>query len=328
MSSAARKRAQHVQQWARRHTKKLLTKININNTEDTAGSNNPNPVDYFSEEEDNLTQSTIFSPPETTQLNFHDIIDSDDDNELDCSVTATKWEDYSSIWKAIDEAEGKSYLSSEDDTDDSEDTGVTFRNALVEWVNECSVPLTTVTKLLTVLRKHTNFDLPAQATTLLQTPRSVAVSKKSGGDYTYFGVAKSINKVLSSTSMDSISVVELCFNIDGLPIYKSTNLSLWPIQCRITNLPVSGLFIVALFSGAQKPSSLDFLEDFTRELKELMTSGLTVGDGKMIPVQIKSFICDAPARALIKGTVAFNSRHGCDFCEVCGKFDGRMMFLY
>ncbi|XP_072573894.1 uncharacterized protein [Paramormyrops kingsleyae] len=59
-----------------------------------------------------------------------------------------------------------------------------------------------------------------------------------------------------------------------------------------------------------------------------MTSGLTVGDGKMIPVQIKSFICDAPARALIKGTVAFNSRHGCDFCEVCGKFDGRMMFLY
>lgn len=101
---------------------------------------------------------------------------------------------------------------------------------------------------------------------------------------------------------DNISVVDLCLNIDGLPIYRSTILSLWSIQCCISN-----------------PS---------RELKELMTSGLTVGDGKMIPVQIKSFICDAPARALIKGAVAFNSRHGCNFCEVCGKFDGRMIFLY
>ena len=125
-----------------------------------------------------------------------------------------------------------------------------------------------------------------------------------------------------------VDVVELSFNIDGLPIHKSTNTSVWPVQCHIDNLPNTTPFIVALWSGTHKPTNDEFLDDFTNELRDLMRTGLQRDDGTKVVVLIKNFICDAPARALVKGTVQFNGRFGCDFCNVQGHYDGRMMFLH
>lgn len=146
-----------------------------------------------------------------------------------------------------------------------------------------------------------------------------------GGDYTYFGVEKTIKEKLDKEPADSYDVLELSFNIDGLPIFKSRNLSVWPIQCCVDNIVnLSNYpFVVALYSGIHKPSDTDFLKDLIEELKTICSDGI---NGKR--VIIRNFICDAPARSLVKGTIQFNGRYGCDFCDVRGDFDGRMMFLY
>jgi len=77
-----------------------------------------------------------------------------------------------------------------------------------------------------------------------------------------------------------------------------------------------------MFCGRVKPQDQDFLHDTIAELKELQETGF-----QGVPFRIRFIICDAPARALVKGIVQFNGRYGCDFCDVRGVYDGRMMFL-
>ena len=46
-----------------------------------------------------------------------------------------------------------------------------------------------MTALLHLLRKHNNLELPADARTLLSTPRSANVKIAAGGEYVYLGIA-------------------------------------------------------------------------------------------------------------------------------------------
>ena len=151
----------------------------------------------------------------------------------------------------------------------------------------------------------------------------------SGGDYAYFGIRKGIENALN-WSKDKINVdkLELCINVDGLPVYKSKNTSLWPVQVLVSNLTSCKPFVAALFYGSGKPTDLDFLEDFTSELKHLMENGLSLDEGRRLPVVVKCFVCDAPARALIKGTVQFNGTYGCDFCCVKGCYNNHRMLFH
>ena len=133
-----------------------------------------------------------------------------------------------------------------------------------------------------------------------------------------------MQQALATAESDDVDSYDLSLNIDGLPVFKSRNVSVWPIQVAITNIPEisSRPFVVAVYCGGQKPQNSDFLLDTIAELKQLVNQGL---NGK--PVNIKNIICDSPARALVKGTVQFNGKYGCDFCDVKGEWDGRMTFL-
>lgn len=146
-----------------------------------------------------------------------------------------------------------------------------------------------------------------------------------GGKYTYFGLKEGLTHTLSEQDTSKYDHFEISLNIDGLPIFKSKNLTMWPLQCAVINIDEvkNSPFVVALFSGAKKPNDLEFLRDFMEELQELMETGFK---GKRIV--LKNIICDAPARALIKGIVQFNGRYGCDFCDVKGVHESKMLFLY
>ena len=112
-------------------------------------------------------------------------------------------------------------------------------------------------------------------------------------------------------------------NIDGLPISKSKNLSVWPIQMSVCHRQISSKpFVVALFCGTTKPQNQDFLSDTIHELKELQHEGFNG-----LPFRVRFVICDAPARALVKVIIQYNGKYGCDFCDVFGVWNGRMMFL-
>lgn len=61
------------------------------------------------------------------------------------------------------------------------------------------------------------------------------------------------------------------------------------------------------------------------ELNDLFTSGFKLslqpaGIDTTVPVKVRAFICDSPARALIKGVVNFNGKHGCLKCTVLGEY--------
>ncbi|KAG0438813.1 hypothetical protein HPB47_016858 [Ixodes persulcatus] len=67
----------------------------------------------------------------------------------------------------------------------------------------------------------------------------------------------------------------LNFNVDGLPLGKSSRNQFWPILCEVRNVQNVAPFLVGLFYGQSKPPDVnEFLHDFVQELSELLQEGV------------------------------------------------------
>ena len=90
------------------------------------------------------------------------------------------------FWKSIDYQNELRVDSYDDEETESE---VPIADLLAEWHINYNISLTATGALLKILKAAGN-DVPLDARTLLQTPRSgtLSVLKKSGGDYAFFGV--------------------------------------------------------------------------------------------------------------------------------------------
>jgi hypothetical protein len=234
-------------------------------------------------------------------------------------------------WKHGDDEE-TCFQPSESDSEDvdvSSDSNI--RQCLADWACTHNVTHAALSDLLKILKLQ-DLDVPLTAASLLKTPRSVRIEQKSGGDYIYFGLAKSVSKKLADVSYDlqqSKNEIELHVNIDGLPLFKSSPLSVWPILCSFSyNMQLGQKpFPVALFCGLKKPGDLEFLSDFIAESKALSSDGFDYNKTRLF-VKIVGIVCDAPAKAFIKGIVQFNGTYGCDRCTHKGEYsEGRMLFL-
>ena len=107
-------------------------------------------------------------------------------------------------------------------------------------------------------------------------------------------------------------------NIDGLPLFKSSNSQFWPILGMLDNPPIKEPFIIGLLYGSKKPTSAsDFLSCFAAEMKELQMNGLTY-NGTLHRVSMSVAICDAPARAFVKNIKYHSGYFGC----VCAGYFG------
>ena len=117
--------------------------------------------------------------------------------------------------------------------------------------------------------------------------------------------------------------IHLSVNIDGVPLFKSTNDQMWPILCSFHTFKP---FIVALFCGKQKPDSVtNFLEDFLADYTNLSSTGVKYHD-KVFSVCIKTFICDAPARAFLKSIKGHTAYFSCERCCIRGSWNRRVVF--
>lgn len=59
--------------------------------------------------------------------------------------------------------------------------------------------------------------------------------------------------------------------------------------------------IIGLFHGKNKPSKIEeFLAPFVDEIEPILRNGVLI-NGHKLSVRIRTFICDSPARAFIKG---------------------------
>jgi len=66
---------------------------------------------------------------------------------------------------------------------------------------------------------------------------------------------------------------------------------------------------------------------FLEECKKLIADGLEI-DGKIYLFSLKAFICDALARAFLKGIVNHNGYYSCERCTIKGQYvQNRMTYL-
>ena len=187
--------------------------------------------------------------------------------------------------------------------------------ALKNWAIKFHIPAIALTYLLHILHAYQP-SLPRDSRTILNTKVNYNVKNLAGGSYYYFGFKKVlvdvIKSITPSTTIDRIKTLALQFNVDGLPIFKSSNLCFWPILGKIFKPFQTIPFSIALFSGATKPSNVgEYLKDFIEELLSLLIDGIEVNLSHY-GVEIDCFVCDAPARAFLKNIKLHNAYYGCE----------------
>ena len=104
-------------------------------------------------------------------------------------------------------------------------------------------------KILKLLNEN-GHDFPNDSRTLLRTRRAIEIKEMSEGYYIYFGVKGSlVNKFKTNCYKERL--IKLKINIDGLPLFKSSNFQLWPTLIQFANYrPIT----IALYGGKKKPS--------------------------------------------------------------------------
>lgn len=114
-------------------------------------------------------------------------------------------------------------------------------SALGAWASQYQVKSNAVDALLKTLRAYGHPELPSSSRTLLR----------------YHTVPDSI---------------DLSFNIDGLPLFKSSGRTMWPVLCAV-HLKPTIVFPVTLTCGGAKPTDLHFLDDMVADINNLLSSG-------------------------------------------------------
>ncbi|KAF6773737.1 hypothetical protein AHF37_07258 [Paragonimus kellicotti] len=138
-------------------------------------------------------------------------------------------------------------------------------------------------------------ELSLDPRTLMQTLRHCEHVKVDGGDYIHFSIRESLQFAMqNSVVFRNITTASLQLNIDGLTLFKSSSLQLWPILGRWVR-PNSAVFVIGVFCGRAKPRNAhEYLSALVSELKEGMTVGWIFPlSTQLVRIQIDCIICDA-----------------------------------
>lgn len=121
--------------------------------------------------------------------------------------------------------------------------------------------------------------------------------------------------------MSDPNSLSISFNCDGVPIFKSSNFGIWPLQGVLNELPPKqrkeNIFLIGLWFGTGKPTMTTFLHPFTEELRKLGSIGMKwVKAGLIVCSRVFACICsaDSVARCILQNIHQFNGLHGCSWC--------------
>lgn len=125
----------------------------------------------------------------------------------------------------------------------------------------------------------------------------------------------------------SISEVSLTLNVDGLNLTKSTNSQIWPILAYATEPSgkhISPVFAIGIFHGHSKPSINENFRELVEEIQALKDFMYL---DKPIKINIRAFVCDAPAKSFCTGVKNYNAYSGCSKCCQEGEYvENRVTF--
>ncbi|XP_011684334.1 PREDICTED: uncharacterized protein LOC105447823 [Wasmannia auropunctata] len=205
---------------------------------------------------------------------------------------------------------------------------ILLSNWLHYWKVKHNISHIALSELLSKLRTCGHTDLPKDARTLLSTPRNSIVEVSADNSFFHYGLKKAIIEQLARTQFIAENkIIQIDLNIDGLPISKSSKSQIWPILGKIYGDKAFTPFIISAYHGYSKPSVHNFLQPFCQEYNVLQNIGLVFGENRYT-VQIRSVICDSPARAFVTCTKSHNGFFGCGKCTQEGTYcNHHMLFL-
>jgi hypothetical protein len=107
--------------------------------------------------------------------------------------------------------------------------------------------------------------------------------------------------------------LSLSFSCDGVPVFKASGYSIWPILCVLNELVPEvrdkHVMLVSLWFGLKKPNMNVYMLPFARESQTLYESGV---NGYTVSVLVG--VCDSVARCLVQNSSQFNGEAGCSLC--------------
>ena len=174
--------------------------------------------------------------------------------------------------------------------------------------------------LLSALRKHNIDGVPKSVYHLQKknkTKGNAVINHLDSGSFAYLGVKENLIVFLERTlNTSSLTARELRIhakiNIDGLPLYKSSSSSLWPILISFGSDKQP--YPVAIHLGRQKPELDGFVKELVGEINSLRLEGFT-WNSVLVKLGNIIFVCDAPARAYLQCVLCHAAKRGCSYCS-------------
>lgn len=202
-----------------------------------------------------------------------------------------------------------------DNIDNKSNNEKEFESALTTWAVSYNIPHNACNALLKILQKYTSYKCPSQMRTLLRTPQQTVISKVCEGEYFHWSLDNIIKKMLLKYNENAI---DLLINIDGLPLGKSSNTSLWLILC--SNTKDNAVYLIGAYFGREKPQDSNiFLQRLVNDLIRLINQGFRKDD-KIIKISLFGLICDAPAKSFVLYIKGHNKFYSCTKCTIIGKY--------
>jgi hypothetical protein len=116
-------------------------------------------------------------------------------------------------------------------------------------------------------------------------------------------------------------------NTDGVNLYSSSKVELWPVFLAINELSPSlrfsreNILLAGLWQGKGKPPFKLLLEHASKEINTLTESGLKIevdGETKTVHLRVLCVTLDLPAKAGVMNMTLFNGQCACITCEEPG----------
>lgn len=193
--------------------------------------------------------------------------------------------------------------------------------------------------MLKVLKKY-HPQLPLHKTTLLKSDLNFKklIRKFNPDDpldkskFVYIGIEKNLKNQLSLEKYKS-DLLRLQIGVDdttmdGLPPFKSSSIELYPILGKVFDKKIIFKpFTIAIYCGEGSPKPVSkFLSDFVDELNLLIETGIVIGS-RSFKIQVHCFICNRPARSIVKCIVNHGGFFACERCMVEGvSFKNRVVY--
>lgn len=187
-----------------------------------------------------VSDDVILNVGEQTESNWHiELCESDQEENEEAAINQ-----FEEKWLNEESNDAENQNSVGDFTE--------FKAGLVAWAIQCKIKHDHLRKLLKLCSETLPFELPLDPRTLLETPRILDIFENpDGSKFFYYGLERSLKNALHRiTSLPT--ELSLIFNVDGLKIFKSSNIELWPILYRISELWFVPPMTIAIHCGKGK----------------------------------------------------------------------------